>query len=97
LETTRCPQGSRPSIIVPNREKDPAYLSCNLTSPRMAVPKICYEDKSFKDYLNSSFPSWKSDISENDLLMFCSVANRYYVQKSLTLQEIRKQMSRLVA
>lgn len=96
LETTQCPQRGKPSLIVPQNERLPAYLSCTLSRPGMPVPKICYEDKSFKDFLNSSFPSWKSDISEDDLLNFCSVANRYYIQKSLTIQEIRKRRATLV-
>lgn len=96
VETSMCPQGGRPSLIVPQNEKHPAYLSCTLTSPSMPVPKICYEDKSFKEYLNSSFPSWKSDISENDILSFCSVAHSYYIKKSLPIQEIRKKKASLV-
>jgi hypothetical protein len=96
VETSRCPQGGRPDLIVPQKPDHPAYLSCTLTSSMFAVPKTCYLDPSFKDYLNVAFPSWKSDISDNDLLSFCSVADKHYLKKSLTLAEIqRKRVSLL--
>lgn len=97
IETSMCPQGGRPDLVVPQKPDHPAYLSCRLTSPSFAVPKTCYLDGPFKEYLNIAFPSWKSDISENDLLSFCSVADRLYLQKSLTLEEIRRKKTSLVA
>jgi hypothetical protein len=96
VETSRCPQGSRPDLIVPQKPEQPAYLACTLTSSSFAVPKTCYLDASFKDYLNVAFPSWKSDISKTDLLSFCSIADRYYIKKSLTDDEIdRKKVTLL--
>jgi hypothetical protein len=96
VETSTCPQGSRPDLIVPQKPDHPAYLSCTLTSPRFAVPKTCYLDDSFKKYLNVAFPSWKSDISKQDFLSFCSIANKYYIEKSLTDQEIDKKKTALL-
>jgi len=90
LETLRCPQGSRPDIVVPRNPAHPAYFSCTLTSQDFAVPKTCYLDNPFKDYINVAFPSWKSDISTTDLLSFCSVAEKHYLQKSLTREEIER-------
>lgn len=96
IETSQCPQGGRPDLIVPSKPEQPAYLSCSLTSSSMAVPKMCYLDAPFKDYLNVAFPSWKSDITDTDLISFCSIGKQYYVDKSLTLQEIqRKRVSLL--
>jgi hypothetical protein len=90
LETMRCPQGSRPDLIVPQNPDHPAYLSCTLTSNRFAVPKTCYLNGPFTEFLNVAFPSWKSDISDTDLLSFCSIAERHYLQQSLTSEEIRR-------
>lgn len=96
VETSRCPQGSRPDLIVPQKPEHPAYLSCTLTSPSFAVPKQCYMDASFKDYLNVAFPSWKSDISKTDLMSFCSIADKYYIKKSLTDEEIDRKKTALL-
>lgn len=96
VETSKCPHGSRPDIIVPQKPEHPAYLSCTLTSPSIAVPKTCYLDASFKDYLNVAFPSWKSDISETDLMSFCSIAEKFYLKKSLTRDEITRKKTTLL-
>lgn len=96
LETMKCPQGSKPDLVVPQKVDHPAYLSCTLVSPSFPVPKVCYIDQPFSEYLTISFPSWKSDLSDNDLLSFCSIANRHYLEKSLTLDEIRRKRTSLL-
>jgi hypothetical protein len=96
IETTSCPQGSRPDLVVPKNSEHPAYLSCTLTSQEFVVPKTCYVDEPFKEFLNVSFPSWKSDISNTDLLSFCSIAEKHYLQKSLTMEEIQRRRVNLV-
>lgn len=83
-----CPNGQS-SKITSLQAGQPSVLQCTLLASG-GMPKTCYEDESLTNYLNVVVPKWRETISILDKLLFCSVAQRYYVEKSLTDAELQK-------
>ena len=83
-----CPQGKQPTIVS-LKAGHPTVLQCGLIT-RSGFPEVCFEDDTYKTYLSSVASNWRETLRPADMLKFCSVAQRYYVEKSLTDAELQK-------
>ena len=83
-----CPQGNTPSIVT-LKAGQPTVLQCGLIT-RDGLPEMCFEDETYKTYLSSVTSNWRETLRPADMLKFCSVAQSYYVEKSLTDAELQK-------
>ena len=83
----RCPQGGRPQIVslVPNL---PVTLQCAISPGNGNMIKQCFEDTTWLQLLKAYFngEQYLNQINTNSglRLQFCSIAKKYYLDKSLT-------------
>ena len=68
----------------------PIVMSCSFTVPNKITPIECYTDDSLFLYLQKWDRNWRQRIQATEKLKFCSVAKRYYVDKSLTDANLAK-------
>jgi len=87
-DESSCPQGKQPTIVS-LKAGQPTVLQCGLIT-RSGLPEVCFEDETYKNYLSSVTSNWRETLRPIDMLKFCSVAQRYYVEKSLTDAELQK-------
>ena len=88
-----CPQGGRPQIVslVPNL---PVTLQCTLSPGNGNMLQQCFEDTTWLQLLKAYFngEQYLNQINSNTSLrlQFCSVAKKYYLDKSLTDEQLKK-------
>jgi len=83
-DTFTCPGGAKPTLVS-LAAGSPAVLQCNFLT-KDSVPVQCFEDSSIGAFYNfKQGNTWRDTINTNQLkLGFCSIANNYYLNKSLT-------------
>ncbi len=86
-DETKCPGGGKATLIN-TRSDTPALVQCSFASNTTPQPITCYGDKSALDYLSVAWPNWKGSLPNESKLMFCSTAEKYYINRSITSEEL---------
>lgn len=68
----------------------PAVMACSFTVANKITPIECYTDESLYMYLQKWDRNWRQRIQPTEKLKFCSVAKKYYVDKSITDANLAK-------
>jgi hypothetical protein len=68
----------------------PAVMMCSFNVPNKIMPSVCYTDDSLYMYSQKWNPNWRQFIEPSDKLQFCSVAKKYFVDKSITEANLAK-------
>ena len=87
LGSVKCPKGGPATFLQGLPAEYPKIIQCGFTLTGEFAPRTCYSDTSLVDFFKwawSRNPArMVQDINSNKLL-FCSVAQQYYIDKSLT-------------
>lgn len=84
----KCPGGSKPILTSPRADK-PALVQCTFTTNTDPQPLTCFSDKSLiSHYLELLGPDWKKMMARENKLSFCSTAQKYYIDRSISEEEL---------
>jgi hypothetical protein len=86
-DTYKCPSGKVATLVAPRSGK-PVLVQCTFTSNTTPQPITCFSDDSYIDHLNAMVGDWRGTLTKESKLAFCSNAQRYYLDRSLTDQDL---------
>jgi hypothetical protein len=83
-----CPMGKQPTLVSIRADK-PALVSCSFTSNTDPQPLTCYSDQSLTDFYLAFYGSdWKTNMTRDTKLTFCSTAQKYFIDRAISEEEL---------
>lgn len=84
----KCP-GDKPPVLTSPRADKPALVQCTFTTNVEPQPLTCFSDESLISNLIALIGNdWRRSMTRDNKLSFCSTAQKYYIERSITEEEL---------